>query len=515
MSSPPDVRIEGSPVLSGRALSPTDKLFLSLRTPDDYGKFARSLRGQFSIIVRSQTDTIGITDFCGSLPIYYVRSGGTWETSTKLSTLRSHCDGRIERKGLFFFAARGGVGVDPLYAGVRQVYPGRVIQLEEGGAVREDRYVNWFEMPESTLDLAEACRTFVALASSYLAAATANEERVGCLLSGGTDSAITAWLLKRIHPKVTCFTADYAISRYSEYAEAQHNARQLGVEQARVVVTRRDHWSAFERMNGITSDVPTNHSQLTSLIKIGEVARERGIRTLVSGDNADTLFMGLEGFFDRLPPVFDAYARATEEMTIHEKLERVVRWHPLDRRGREILGAFGIGREECEKWMETLESSGRKELEPLAARSSLWRLQQISGQQWAGVPYQLCWLPTERTVPGVRLISPYLDADMVRFGISLPLPLKYQNGVKKFLLHHILESEAGIKVKKRASPNPSRLWTLVPPLSLLGRIDSRLRKSYVSECARNLVRRGSLHNNVSSVAALGLWLRAHRLQAVA
>ena len=106
-------------------------------------------------------------------------------------------------------------------------------------------------------------------------------------------------------------------------------------------------------------------------------------------------------------------------------------------------------------------------------------------------------------------MSPYLDAEMMRFGLALPLRFKYRNGVRKYLLYEALKKCTGIRIGKRWSPNAARLWTLVPDLSLLFRMDRRVAGAFLFACLANLTRMGALHGQVTNLAALGLWLRAH------
>src|SRR5205085_407067 len=126
-------------------LTATNQELLSLRSLDDCANFARKLRGQFTIIVRHADAVFALTDFAGSLPVYYTSSGGGYHIATRLAELRRHCNGEISRAGTYFFAARGSVGIDPLYAGVKQVLPGTVIRFSKEG-IQQIRYVDWHEM---------------------------------------------------------------------------------------------------------------------------------------------------------------------------------------------------------------------------------------------------------------------------------------------------------------------------------------------------------------------------------
>src|SRR5580704_11821718 len=68
---PGRITIRGLPVFSGAVLSEDDPVWDELRTVEDYARFARGLRGQFSIVVDRGNEILAITDFGCSRPVFY------------------------------------------------------------------------------------------------------------------------------------------------------------------------------------------------------------------------------------------------------------------------------------------------------------------------------------------------------------------------------------------------------------------------------------------------------------
>src|SRR5262249_31709658 len=151
-----------------------------------------------------------ITDLGGTYPIFYAH-GTAGLTSPKLATrlhdLRPIVAGNIAASALYFFAARGGVGFDPMYGGASTVPPGTVMQWRDGRASPRS-YVAWSEyLQETPVSDVDAQDRFLEISERYLRPLLRGHRRVACLMSSGTDSALMAAVLKRIGVDFVCLTA--------------------------------------------------------------------------------------------------------------------------------------------------------------------------------------------------------------------------------------------------------------------------------------------------------------------
>ena len=99
-----------------------------------------------------------------------------------------------------------------------------------------------------------------------------------------------------------------------------------------------------------------------------------------------------------------------------------------------------------------LEKSLRSELSLLESLMLLDMATELHGVE---VPK----VQTAARMAGVKVVSPFLDADVMRFCCSLPLKYKYRRGVRKWLLRKIIK-EKGFRLshRKRGFSVPVGEW---------------------------------------------------------
>ena len=471
------------------------------------------LRGQFSIIVETAAETFAITDFGCSRPVFYFHDTvqGVFRLSFELRDLAPLSSGHLNAAALFFHVARGGIGIEPFYDDIHGLFPATVTRFH-GSQVESAPYLDWGEFLETRPIAPQAAEeTFVRIASEYLGALLQGTDRVGCLFSGGTDSALMGWLLKRLGKNVVCLTADYRWKRYSEFCEASQNALDLGLPQKRIVVTRGSHNHAFRMLNSGVQNTPCGHSQSPALYQLAGHALENGINRLVTGDHADALFLGFDRLFHGFPPDLTGYTKAISALAPDEKLSRIYRKPALPAEHEELLTVFGYTTRQCFEWQLDRHRDDWRNLSKWAS-VPLPVLQQLHGQIWAGIPWQNIFLPiTQAFQNNVEFVSPFYDLEMVKFALSLPLEYKFKDGMTKALLRTVLEGALKRSIVKRASPNPSRVWSLLPSFAHRRAMILALRPVYDRLCLSNLRHRGGLSAQIDKTAALGIWLASHGL----
>jgi len=508
------ISIQGLPVYSGALLAFDSPVFDSLRTREDFITFARRLRGQFSIVIEDPSTTVAITDFGCSRPVFYIPDSAEkgFRIGSRLPELTPLSSNRISREALFFYVSRSGVGIEPLYSDIKQVHPASVAWFH-GASVESVSYLDW----EGFLQIRDiepkaAEERFLEIAAEYLGAVTKGRGPIACLLSGGIDSALVAWLLRSVGQNSLNLTADYTWKRYSEFSSASANARALGISNERVELTSAGQKKAYRALNSGRQNSPCCHAQSPVLFDLAQRAQLDGISTLATGEHADSLFLGFDRFFSAFPHDSAAYLEATRALDTTGKLGRLFPKPGAPDQGF-LLRLFGATPADCLAWEESIIAEDRVAMEPWARRAPLHTLQQLGGQIWAGISWQNSFLPVSRALEDkVEFISPFFDLEMVKFALSLPLEYKFHNGVTKVLLRSIASRLLGRSVPKRASPNPSRIWRLVPDFAERRALPSVLRPEYDRLAVSNLRQKGRLWSELDKLTAFGLWLEDQPLK---
>ena len=509
------ITIRGLPVFSGAVLSAESTALQSLQTAGDFVRFARRLRGQFCILVEDGTETIAISDFGGSLPVFYLRDdvASRYRVSPRLADLVPFSKRQVSKEALFFYVSRAGVGIDPFYSDIKELLPATVASFRKN-QVELLPYLEWQDYLEiRPIDPDAAERRFIEIASEYLSAITRGRGPIACLLSGGTDSALIAWLLRSIQADVRCLTADFQWSRYSEYSEASENAIALKLPHERVLVKGADYRSAFLAINSADQNGPCCHAQTPVLFQLARHALANGSSILATGDHADALFLGFDHFFRGFPKEMEAYRRTISALDTPAKLDRLYSPPSLSPDQENLLSVLGSSGKECMAWEEQLYAKDRKLMSQWVGRAPLHTLQQLSGQIWAGVSWQNIFLPVTCAFNDqVEFVSPFYDLEMVKFALSLPPDYKFRNGATKVLLRDTLYRVLQRSIAKRASPAPNRIWRLLPSFKERTMQVSRLRSFYDQLSVRNLFHFGKLWQQLDKVSALSIWLSAQQLK---
>ncbi|MCO5168029.1 MAG: asparagine synthase-related protein [Planctomycetes bacterium] len=456
--------LQGLPLLDLRPLTPSDLPASASMT--DWLAFARRLRGQFAVLAGRGAATFVVTDPVGSYPVYAHEDGAVGLSLRELAPLSRRA---LNPRSLVELRTHGGfVGFQSAYLDVVRLPFASVTRVE--GSRREScSYVDWLELAApQAMTSGEALERLEATATEYLRAILAHAPGV-VLLSGGTDSALVAGWIERAGLAAPALTADFRVRRYSEADAAEANARALGIDVARETVTARDFLRGFSGVNRV-ADGPCSNPASVVFHALAERAAARGARIAITGDHADSLFLG----FDERAPLPPGWERFTTEEKLAAAFTRAV-----DR----------------DEWREHAEGV------------DLLTLRQLPGQRWAGIGWQFSFLPIERST-GLLFVSPFYDIAMIRLGLSLPAALKVPFPVTKPLLRTAGRRLLGRELVKRASPSPARLWAGLLP-AMLPRLHRSLRPAFVREFGRWIASGCRTTHELLRTTALGLWMAEH------
>lgn len=223
--------------------------------------------------------------------------------------------------------------------GVQRLEGGQAI-LIEGGKTRilEHWIPRFVEGP--AFDFADARQEFRAALRDGIDECIAGvpRERLGCFLSGGTDSSTIAGLVTEAYgaPAKT-FSIGFDVSGYDERQFSRIAARHFGTDHVEHVMTPLEAETGISTVAAEYEQPFGNSSALPTFI-CARLARDAGVDRMLGGDGGDELYGGNERYarqwlfslYDRLP---SGVRRGLIEPALFGPLEQTAFWPIRKARG--------------------------------------------------------------------------------------------------------------------------------------------------------------------------------------
>jgi len=375
------------------------------------------------------------------------------------------------------------------YGGVEKLPQGTYLLWSDGQA----RTIRYWQMtyPEdarsSTSQLAEELLDRME-ESVRVTSAEILSPKLGCFLSGGTDSSSITGLLTRIRQSpVQTFSVGFSEQRFNELDYAQTASQYFGAHHVQSVLGPDEVLktipvivSAYDEPFGNASALPTYHCQV--------LAREHGIDVMLAGDGGDELFGGNERYstdqiyqvYQRIPailrrrlvePLAFGFPNSAEAI---RKIQRYIRrantGHPERYCEWLLLQYFEPEQVLGPKMLlrngdADLLAVPRALYRAAPAHSELNRLLYVDAQMTLG-DNDIPKVVRTGELAGVSVRFPYLDHRLAEFSGRLPVHLKLRGFEKRYLFkqatRQLLPREI-LRKKKHGFGLPIGLWLRSDP----------------------------------------------------
>jgi asparagine synthase (glutamine-hydrolysing) len=358
---------------------------------------------------------------------------------------------------------------DTVLRSVKKLPPGHAMIVSEGRVRRTwahyDLPYREAPAPMSVPEAAERVRDAVATAVKRQMVA---DVPVGAFLSGGLDSSsIVAFASREAPPPMDVFSIGFSdgdAMRREGFADDLPYARAVAERfGARLHVVEVGHEMAGELETMIWHlDEPTADPAPINALLICRLARERGLKVLLSGTGGDDIFTGYRRHLAVLRERYWAFLPKALRASAAALGARVPAASPLGRRAQKLLRYAGLEGDDrlvsYFYWIppETLAGlygpllrealAGSDPGEPLratltrlpASTSPLRRMLYLEGKHFLA-DHNLNYGDKMSMASGVEVRVPLLDPDLVALAASIPDALKQRGSTGKWIFKKAME----------------------------------------------------------------------------
>jgi asparagine synthase (glutamine-hydrolysing) len=263
------------------------------------------LHGPFALALfdRRRGRLMLAVDRVGARGLYLVRGGGRVGFATRLAAL-TRLPGftpAVSDQALFEYLYLHMIpSPGSIYSGVTKLLPAQVLTCDAAGDAAPAQARFYWRMPYR-----DGSARFDALKSEFrallpevvgAAAAASAGARVGCFLSGGTDSStvVGTWRQRSGEP-VPTYSIGFDAEGFDEMAYARLAAERFATTPREYYVTAADVVEAVPKVAAFC-DEPFGNASIVPAYLCARFARNDGIDVMLAGDGGDEIFGGNERY---------------------------------------------------------------------------------------------------------------------------------------------------------------------------------------------------------------------------
>ncbi|MDQ7815054.1 MAG: asparagine synthase (glutamine-hydrolyzing) [Patescibacteria group bacterium] len=433
------------------------------------------------------------------------------------------------------------------FDGVRQLSPGHFFVWHDG-KMEMTQYNDWNDhrisdqgsMAKSEDELAKML--LEKLEDSVKVRQLAADVPVGAFLSGGIDSAaVVAMAVKHVARPLQTFTMGFPVMRLDERREAREIAKFFHTDHYEFEARPDDMIELLDELVAHYDAPYADSSALPVWLLSKETAKE--IKVVLNGDGGDELFGGYRryGAYERALRLCEVPIIGSMAAPASIYVGRILRDVRFKRMGEtvrtlNVCRELAYGELFCGSYFSTkrLPSVFRRDF--LEKTESTDAVQFVAKQMDGGFGLGAAmffdltsYLPDDLNAKmdratmrfGLEARAPFLDQEMVKFALSVPLKYKVNQGKKKILLRRALAGvlpDDVLNRPKRGFQVPLAQWFRGPMAKVLEErclgVDSPLREIADEQGVRRLISRnakGFDHGNrLWMLLTLSSWLYKNR-----
>lgn len=251
------------------------------------------------------------TDRFSTLPLFWARNGARVGFAAAPAQAARHAGLSLEADWqalhayVYFHMIPAPMSI---YSGVRRLDVGEALRIQAGSAEVFRYWVPEFD-EQRRFEFSPEREAFLAALRDGVAECIDgfDRDRLGCFLSGGTDSSTIAGLAThQLGAPARTFAIGFDVGGYDETYYSRLAARHFGTEHTEYFVTADDVHAGVEAV-ATQYEQPFGNSSALPTYFCARLARDSGIERMLGGDGGDELYGGNERYAKQA--VFAMYAK--------------------------------------------------------------------------------------------------------------------------------------------------------------------------------------------------------------
>ncbi|MEE8393058.1 MAG: asparagine synthase (glutamine-hydrolyzing), partial [Rhodospirillales bacterium] len=411
--------------------------------------FTRHLRGMYAIAIHDPvSDSLVLArDPFGIKPLYYAETETVFVFASEAQAI--HKSGLVRpllrpEGAKQLLQLKFTCGAETAFEGIMRVLPGETLVVRQGRIVERRRRQALPDGGPTDWDEEEASRRLDEALTDSVSVHQRSDVPYGMFLSGGVDSSMLLAYMRDLNDTpVQTFTAGFSgTDVHDERDHAQTVAQAAGASFEAMEFSFDDFWRLLPAAAAAMDDPAADYAVLPTY-KLARLARDRGLKVILSGEGGDEIFGG-----------YSRYRRVTRPWFLGGRAIR--RRGVFD--GLGVLGEAAAGSPADFSWRAGIARAEIDEAKP--GRTRIQVAQAVDCADW--LPHDLLGKMDRCLMAfGVEGRVPFLDARVAEAAFRLPDRLKVRSGKGKWLLRRLLERklpEARPFSRKRGFTVPVGHW---------------------------------------------------------
>lgn len=435
----------------------------------------------FAFLDRKKEKLFLVRDQFGVKPLYYFSKGDKLIFGSELKVIKNNADYTrgIDTAALnTYLTLNFNPAPQTLFKDIKKLEAATYLEYGKNGCLRFVRYWEKTQKIDHNIRLNDAILEYKRLLEQAVKRQLLSDVPVGLLLSGGLDSAVLGYLMSNNSSSpIQTFTVGFeGKGKFNELEDARDTAKWINSDHQEIYLSRREYMAYYFKSFYYTEE-PIAAPPVPALFHVSKLASQ-SVKVVLSGQGADEPMAGYNRY--KGEKFLGDYQKILSLLPLSLLSKIFPANHKLDR------GIYSSQfKEELERFIGiyTLFTPSQKadlyqdSLHPLiqddqrAAFENLYNRADPSGSSLS----KLLYIDTRSLLPDQLLLFndkitmansienrvPFLDIDLINFIETLPLKMKLNGQVTKYVLRQAAEQwlpASIINRKKRAFETPIGAW---------------------------------------------------------